>query len=67
MDTYYLVTAWQNGQIVREMWANIKVRGKTLTGAEIYAQELRRLFSDFAYTVRPVTSADVDKHIAGRK
>jgi hypothetical protein len=56
--TYYLVTVWRGSEMVRELWSEIEKHGNSIIAAELYIQQLKRLFPNFGYTVRPVTDKE---------
>jgi hypothetical protein len=56
--TYYIVTVWRGSEMVRELWSEIEKRGNSIIAAELYIQQLKRLFPNFGYTVRPVTDQE---------
>lgn len=57
--THYLVTVWRGSEMVRECWSEIQKHGESMIAAQLYIQQLRRLFPDFKYEVRPVTEEHI--------
>jgi hypothetical protein len=49
---------------VKELWGSVRDRGKSMTDATAYSEELKRLFTDYEYTVRPVSEEQIKKVLA---
>lgn len=57
--TKYLITAWLEDEVARELWPAIKEHGQSMIAAEKYAADLKEAFSDYRYTVRLVSDEQV--------
>jgi hypothetical protein len=59
--THYLVTVWRGPEMVRELWSEVQECGRLKSSAEVYALRLAREYSEFEYTVRPVTDQELQE------